>query len=99
MNNKTEVIGDFIKFIIKNILGGSDDFSINITQSTKNIIVQIEASQLDRGRIIGKRGITIDSLKTLTVGMKNSFFPDDRRKIILEVLEPDDDFQRRNFNN
>jgi uncharacterized protein len=92
MNNKSEVIGDFVKFVIKNILGGNENFSINISQSTKNIIIQIEASQEDRGRIIGKRGNTIDSLKTLVVGMKNSYFPDDRRKIILEVLEEDDIF-------
>lgn len=34
--------------------------------------------------------MTIDALKTLTIGIKNSNFPEDRRKVILEVMEDED---------
>ena len=60
---------------------------MSVAVSTKAVIVQIRVAQYDVGKIIGKSGRTIDSLKILCLAIKNTQFPEDSRRILLEVLE------------
>jgi predicted RNA-binding protein YlqC (UPF0109 family) len=58
-----------------------------VTVSTKNVIIQIKSLKSDLGKIIGKKGRTIDSLKTITLAIKNTHFPSDTRRVSLEIIE------------
>ena len=55
--------------------------------STKTVIVQIKVEKTDCGKIIGKHGRTIESLKVICLAAKNTQFPNDSRRVVLEVLE------------
>lgn len=94
MNEMSNFIKDFINENIRKIVDNPDEVNINVTTSTKNVIIQIKVDDLDYGKVIGRKGNTIQSLKTLTMAVKNTNFPEDKRKVSLELLED----ETRNFN-
>ena len=71
----------------KQIVDMPEDVKVNASVSTKAVIIQIEVNNNDCGKIIGKRGKTIDSLKVICLAMKNTNYPSDSRRVLLEVLE------------
>jgi hypothetical protein len=71
----------------KSIVDNPNDVAIDISITTKAIIMQIKGNKSDSGKIIGKKGRTIESLKVICLAIKNTKFPDDSRRIILEVVE------------
>ena len=89
-----ERLKEIAEYTIRNLVEEDTDVEINVVKSTKNIIIQISVEKASRGRIIGRSGSIIDALKTLFVSVKNNLFPDDRRKISLEIIEEDNYFSR-----
>ena len=92
----SEVLGCFVTETTKNLVDNPEDVDVFVSVSTKNVIIQIKASKSDLGKVIGKKGRTIDALKILTLAIKNTKFPQDIRKVSLEVLE--DENSLFNFN-
>lgn len=87
MSNLTSTLQKFIEDTTKSIVDEADQVEVSVAVSTKAVIVQIRVAQYDVGKIIGKSGRTIDSLKILCLAIKNTQFPEDSRRILLEVLE------------
>ncbi len=83
----SEQLQDFITNIVKKLVDSPDAVDIKVSVSTKNIIAQIKVAKTDYGKVIGKKGRTIESLKVITSAIKNTSFPDDNRKVSLEILE------------
>jgi predicted RNA-binding protein YlqC (UPF0109 family) len=78
---------DFVNNVICNTVDFPEKVKIDCSTSTKNIIIQIKADKSDIGKIIGKKGKNIESLKTLSLAIKNTKYPTDKKDISLEVLE------------
>jgi len=78
-----EQVEDFTKLVVDS----PKDVVVSTSVSTKAIIIQIKVAKEDCGKIIGKRGRTIESLKVLCLAIKNTQFPEDSRRVMLEVLE------------
>ena len=87
MKSMAEELKTFVADIIKRLVDNPDQVKVECVVSTKSVILQIDADTTDYGKIIGKQGRTIDSLKTLAAAIKNTKFDKDSRKIYLEVLE------------
>jgi len=87
MSNLTGTLQKFIEDTTKSIVDEAEKVEVSVAVSTKAVIVQIRVAQYDVGKIIGKQGRTIDSLKILCLAIKNTQFPEDSRRILLEVLE------------
>ena len=87
MSGMTDLLKNYVEETTKQIVDDPDEVKVNVSISTKAIIVQIEVNNRDCGKIIGKRGKTIDSLKVLCLAMKNTNYPNDSRRVMLEVLE------------
>ena len=87
MSGMTDLLKNYVQETTKNIVDEPEDVKVNASVSTKAIIIQIEVNNRDCGKIIGKRGKTIDSLKVLCLAMKNTNYPSDSRRVLLEVLE------------
>jgi len=87
MQGMTDLLKSYVEETTKKIVDKPDDVNVSASVSTKAIIIQVEVNERDCGKIIGKRGKTIDSLKVLCLAMKNTNFPDDSRRVMLEVLE------------
>ena len=85
--NMSEILQDFVYSTIKLIVDNPESIKTTATVSTKSVIVQIKSEQEDLGKIIGKKGRTIESLKVLTLAIKNTQFPRDTRRVVLEIIE------------
>lgn len=87
MSGMTDLLKEYVEQTTKKIVDEPEEVNVNVSTSTKAIIVQIGVNNRDCGKIIGKRGKTIDSLKVLCLAMKNTNYPSDSRRVLLEVLE------------
>lgn len=83
----SEELTGFVLDIIKRLVDDPDEVNVDCVVSTKSVILQISANADDYGKIIGRQGKTIESIKILTAAIKNTKFDKDSRKIFLEVLE------------
>ena len=91
MKSMSEMIRDFVADTVKLIVDRPKDVDVNVSISTKNVIVQIQVHKTDCGKIIGKKGRTIESLKIICSAVKNTNFPRDARLVSIEVLEDEND--------
>lgn len=63
----------FVEYIVKSLVGHPDDVSIDRTIDEKGVLLTLTVNPEDLGRVIGKRGMTAQSLRTLlrALGTKN----------------------------
>lgn len=63
----------FIEYIVKSLVGDPDSVSIERTIDEKGVLLKLTVSPDDLGRVIGKRGATAQSMRTLlrALGTKN----------------------------
>jgi len=87
MSEMSKTLQDYIENTTKAVVDKPEVVEVSVSVSTKAIIVQIRVDQTDCGKIIGKKGRTIDALKILCLAIKNTNYPDDSRRVMLEVLE------------
>ena len=87
MGELLNLLGEYVEHTTTNLVSKSDEVKVQTTMSTKAIIIQIKVAKSDCGKVIGKKGRTIDALKVLCLAIKNTNFPSDTRRVILEVLE------------
>lgn len=87
MSSISDLLKTYVEDTTREIVDNPDEVQISSSISTKAVIIQIRVAQTDCGKIIGKRGRTIDALKVLCLAIKNTNFPEDSRRVMLEVLE------------
>jgi uncharacterized protein len=63
----------FIEFIVKSLVGKPDEVKIDRRIDEKGVLLELTVDPEDLGRVIGKRGATAQSLRTLlrALGTKN----------------------------
>lgn len=63
----------FVEYIVKSLVGHPDDVSVERIIDEKGVLLSLTVHPEDLGRVIGKRGITAQSLRTLlrALGTKN----------------------------
>jgi predicted RNA-binding protein YlqC (UPF0109 family) len=63
----------FVEFVVKSLVGKPDAVSVTRTVDEKGVLLELTVDPEDLGRVIGKRGATAQSLRTLlrALGTKN----------------------------
>lgn len=63
----------FVEFIVKTIVTNPDDVSVERTIDEKGVLLELTVAPDDLGRVIGRRGMTAQSIRTLlrALGVKN----------------------------
>jgi uncharacterized protein len=63
----------FIEYIVKSLVGNPDDVIVERTIDEKGVLLELTVNPEDLGRVIGKRGATAQSIRTLlrALGTKN----------------------------
>lgn len=63
----------FIEYIVKSVVGHPDDVVVDRLIDEKGVLLTLTVNPEDLGRVIGKRGVTAQSLRTLlrALGTKN----------------------------
>lgn len=81
----------FVEYIVKSLVGHPDDVSVERIIDEKGVLLSLTVNPEDLGRVIGKRGITAQSLRTLlrALGTKND------ARYNLKIVNNDD--QRENY--
>ncbi|MEL7431468.1 MAG: KH domain-containing protein [Chlamydiota bacterium] len=74
---------DFIEYLIKNIVNQPDSVKITVKEENKKSLVEIRVAPEDVGKIVGKKGRVIHSLRTIamSIGMRLG------QKIQLEIIQ------------
>ncbi len=64
----------FIEYIVKSLVGSPDDVVVERIIDEKGVLLTLTVNPEDLGRVIGKRGVTAQSLRTLlrALGTKNN---------------------------
>lgn len=63
----------FVEFIVKSLVGNPDGVTVERRIDEKGVLLELTVDPEDLGRVIGKRGATAQSLRTLlrALGTKN----------------------------
>lgn len=63
----------FVEYVVKSLVGKPDAVSIKRTVDEKGVLLELTVDAEDLGRVIGKRGATAQSIRTLlrALGTKN----------------------------
>jgi predicted RNA-binding protein YlqC (UPF0109 family) len=77
----------FVECIIGNLVDCPDKIKTVVNPSTIQISVLVDIAPQDRGKVIGKQGRTIEAIKVIVMAAKNTKFPEDKRKVSIEILE------------
>ena len=64
----------FVEYIVKSLVGNPDDVVVERVIDEKGVLLTLTVHPDDLGRVIGRRGATAQSLRTLlrALGMKNT---------------------------
>lgn len=83
----TTIDQQFVEYIVKSLVGNPDDVSIERIIDEKGVLLTLTVNPDDLGRVIGKRGATAQSLRTLlrALGTKND------ARYNLKIVNNDDD--------
>ena len=85
-----DVMKEFVENLIRNLVDIQEEVKVEVSVSTKSILIQIKSSKKDTGKIIGKKGRTIEAIKVVTLAAKNTKFPGDAKGVSIEILEDAD---------
>ena len=77
----------FVEYIVKSLVGHPDDVLVERIIDEKGVLLSLTVNPEDLGRVIGKRGVTAQSLRTLlrALGTKND------ARYNLKIVNNDDD--------
>ena len=68
-----EIDQQFVEFVVKSLVGKPDAVQVQRSVDEKGVLLELTVDPEDLGRVIGKRGATAQSLRTLlrALGTKN----------------------------
>lgn len=88
-----EKLKNFVELCIRNLVENQNSVDISEALTTKSIVINVKVDKKDLGRVIGKKGRTIEAIKLLTIAIKNTHYMDSRQ-VSLELLEDESFIQR-----
>jgi predicted RNA-binding protein YlqC (UPF0109 family) len=76
---------DFVAYIIKNLVSKPEEVTVSSSDDQEQICIEIRVAADDVGKVIGRRGNTINALRTIvrTVATRLG------RKAQVELIQPD----------
>lgn len=75
----------FLEYVVKALVDNPNDVKVNRTVDEMGVLLTLEVSAADMGKIIGRQGNTAKAIRTLlrVVGMKNN------SRVNLKINEPE----------
>jgi hypothetical protein len=74
---------DFVEFIAKRLVDHPDQVSLEQEEKENSIVVRLKVDQQDVGKVIGRKGRTAQSLRTLLAAVAAK----DGKRAILEIAD------------
>lgn len=84
----------FVEYIVKSLVGHPDDVKVDRIIDEKGVLLTLTVHPEDLGRVIGKRGVTAQSLRTLlrAFGTKND------ARYNLKIVNTDEEYTTQSDN-
>ena len=78
---------EFVEYIVKNLVDNPEEVRIREVGGTHTKIIELAVKKSDIGKIIGKKGKTINAIRTLlmSVASRNGI------RVTLEILEEEEE--------
>lgn len=80
-------LNELVEFVARAIVSDPTEVSVEEIHEGGEITVEVQVDPRDVGRLIGRKGRTIDALRSLADGAASL----DGRRATVEVVEPDDE--------
>ena len=79
-----EMDKEFLEYVVKALVDNPSDVKVNRTVDEMGVLITLDVSPADMGKIIGRSGNTAKAIRTLlrVVGMKNN------ARVNLKINEP-----------
>jgi len=74
---------EFVLFIVKHLVDKPDEVVVNEIDGEQTVVFELRVGQGDMGKVIGKRGQTAKSLRTLLAAASAKR----GKRAVLEILE------------
>ena len=74
---------EFIEYIVKNLVDHPDEVHISEISGTHTLILELRVNSEDTGKIIGRKGKTIQAIRTLLMSIANR----SGIRVTLEIVE------------
>ncbi len=74
---------EFVEYLIKQLVDRPDDVKINEITGQHTIVLELHVGEGDMGKVIGKKGQTAQSLRTLLAASSAK----QGKRFILEILD------------
>lgn len=74
---------DFIEFIVKHLVDNPDQVHVNEIDGERTVVFELRVGPGDMGKVIGRRGQTAKSLRTLLAAASAKM----GKRSVLEILE------------
>jgi predicted RNA-binding protein YlqC (UPF0109 family) len=74
---------EFIEYIVKNLVDHPDQVTVNELQGEKTTVYELRCGQGDLGKVIGKKGQTAKSIRTLVTAVSAKR----GKRAVVEILE------------
>lgn len=74
---------EFIEFIVKHLVDNPDAVQINEVDGERTVVFELRVGQGDMGKVIGRRGQTAKSIRTLLAAASAKM----GKRAVLEILE------------
>jgi len=79
----TEAFRDLAEFIVESLVDNPDQVSVKEIATDRTVIVEVQVASSDMGRVIGRGGTVVNSIRTL---LQVLAVKEDKR-VSLEILE------------
>jgi len=74
---------EFIEFIVKHLVDRPDEVRVNEIDGERTVVFELRVGDGDMGKVIGRRGQTAKSLRTLLAAASAKM----GKRSVLEILE------------
>ncbi len=74
---------EFAEYVMKNLIDSPEELNITEVVGDSTLILEVRLAKKDIGKIVGKKGKTIDAIRTLlhSIASKNHL------RVVLQIIE------------
>lgn len=74
---------EFVMMIVRSLVDHPDEVELKCVEGEKMLVFELQVHPDDIGKVIGKKGRTINAIRTVLKAVLTS----DTRKVMLEILQ------------
>ncbi len=58
---------EFVEYLVKNLVDSPDEVNVSCVEGEKGMIIEIKVGNHDVGKVVGRKGVTIKALRTISM--------------------------------